>query len=119
MAVGSTTAGIATSLMTRPEPSDHLRTFYERAHPPGFWAFPGQSPERVRSARRRLGRGLLAMAATAASLFMLLGGLGSWLVGSAPPSAIGNATAWIALQLAIGTALIPVWWRLGFAPSEA
>ncbi len=114
MALGSTAAGVAASLATRPEPESRLRTFYQRARPPGFWAFPGQSEAAATAARGRLARGVAAMSTTAASLFLLLSGFGSWLIGSPAPDWIASASLWSALQIALGTALIPVWVRIGF-----
>lgn len=117
MATVTTVVGVVTALATPAESTERQAAFYARACPPGFWGFPGQPGAAARAARRRLGRGLLATAATAASLFALLGGLGSWLVGSPAPHAFGRPETWIAAQLAVGVALIPVWWRLGFGGS--
>jgi len=118
MAIGSTAAGVATSLATAPEPSDRLHRFYERARPPGYWAFPGQSADHATAARMRLWRGVAAMLITAASLFLLLSGIGSWMVGSPAPEWIGSAALWSTLQIAIGVGLVPVWLRIGFGSHD-
>ena len=116
MALIATSAGVAVSLLTpeRPEP---LRRFFERAKPPGYWApiarSLGLDP---REPVRRLWRGALATAAAALCLFSLLTGLGSWLCESpAPTWWPGPWAAWVAAQLVAAGALLPLWWRLGFA----
>ena len=116
MAALSTGAGIGVSLFT-PEDPERLRRFFERTRPPGWWgpiaASLGVDPA---DATRRLGRGLTAAGATALSLFSLLTGLGSWLCQSPAPTwwPLGWGV-WIASQLAVGGALIPLWWKLGFS----
>ncbi|NQZ96377.1 MAG: Na+:solute symporter [Myxococcales bacterium] len=116
MALGSTCAGVAASLLTAPEDDATLDAFYERAHPPGFW-HPvarrcGRDPARD---LKRLGGGLLATALASLSMFSLLTGLGSWLVESpAPVWWVASPGVWIAMLVGVGFGLIPVWWRLGF-----
>ena len=61
----------------------------------------------------RLGRGLAAVALGGLSIFSLLTGLGSLLVGSLPPAWFNDRGAWIGVLLVAGAALVPVWWRLG------
>ncbi|MEE9608557.1 MAG: sodium:solute symporter family protein [Myxococcota bacterium] len=128
MAIGSTATGVTASLLTAPEPAERLCAFYERARPPGYWgpvvASLGGDPA---DPARRLVRGLLATAVAAFSIFSLLTGVGSWLVGSsaplwfpdALPGGVSGRSAWIACVLAAGVGLIPVWWRLGFGNREA
>ena len=62
---------------------------------------------------RRLGRGLGAVAAAALCVFCLLTGLGSWLAGSPAPAWLPSRPAWIALLIALGALLVPVWIALG------
>ncbi|MDH5307529.1 MAG: Na+:solute symporter [Myxococcales bacterium] len=115
MAALASGAGVGASLLT-PEPLERLQAFFERAHPPGFWA-PVATSLGVDPAEgvRRLARGLAAVAAAALCVFSLLTGLGSWLCSSPAPLwwPLGWG-AWIASQLALGCGLVPAWWRLGF-----
>jgi len=60
-----------------------------------------------------LGRSVAAMLLCAGTVFCLLTGLGSWMVGSPPPTWIDSRGLWIALLLVIGVVLIPFWWKLG------
>jgi solute:Na+ symporter, SSS family len=115
MAALASAAGVGVSLLT-PEPLERLQIFFERARPPGWWApvatSLGADPA---EGTRRLARGLAAVAAAALCVFSLLTGLGSWLCGSLAPRwwPLGRAI-WIASLLALGCALVPLWWRLGF-----
>ncbi|MFQ5937815.1 MAG: sodium:solute symporter family protein, partial [Acidiferrobacterales bacterium] len=115
MAVGATTTGIVVSLLGRPEDKDRLVDFYTRARPPGFWkpiaALVGEDGEED---VRRLYRALGAMLLCALSVFSLLAGFGSWIVGSPAPTWFPWRVPWIAGLLVVGIGLIPVWWRLGF-----
>ena len=63
---------------------------------------------------RRLGRAVAAMALCSATLFCLLVGLGTWLVGSPAPDWVPARPLWIGGLLAAGLALCPVWYRLGY-----
>jgi hypothetical protein len=115
VAAGSTAAGVLVSLFVGPEVPERLRDFYRRVHPPGFWApVAAALGEDAAMGPRRLGRGLLATALAALSIFALLTGLGAWLVGSLPPPWLPQRALWIAALLALGVALVPVWWRLAF-----
>jgi len=97
-----TAASVGASLATAPEPEEHLRAFYERVRPPGFW--------RHGAARRRLWSSGGATLAAAGTLFASLVGFGSWLVGSTPPGGLTPAV-WIGLNLCVAALLIPIWWR--------
>jgi hypothetical protein len=115
LALGSACAGIAASLLSRPESDERLIAFYERARPPGFWGPVARVTGRDDKAdRRRLARGLAATFLGAFSIFCLLVGLGSWLAGSPPPTWFAARGPWIATLLIAGIALTPVWMRLGF-----
>jgi hypothetical protein len=116
MAVLATGAGIAVSLLT-PEQPERLRRFFRLAQPPGWWgpiaAHFGVDPH---TNVRRLGRGVAAMVAAAFCVFSLLTGFGSWLVLSPAPTWWPLSWGlWIASQLVVGTALVPVWLKLGFS----
>jgi hypothetical protein len=47
-------------------------------------------------------------------VFTLLVGFGSWLVGSPSPGWFPSETGWYVLNLVAGTALVPLWLKLGF-----
>jgi len=116
MAAGSTLAGVAVSLAFGPEPEERLRTFYARAAPPGFWGPVARASGRdPADDARRLARGLATVAVSALSIFSLLTGLGSWLSGSPAPTWIPWRGPWLVGVTAVGLALVPVWWRLGFS----
>jgi SSS family solute:Na+ symporter len=105
-----TAASVGASLATPPEPEEHLRAFYERVRPPGFW--------RNGAARRQLWSSGGATLAAAGTLFTSLVGLGSWLVGSTPPGGL-SPVLWIGLNLCVAALLVPIWWRqLGRADED-
>jgi Na+/proline symporter len=114
MAGLATGAGVLVSWFT-PEDPGRLQGFFERTQPPGFWGpvavAAGVDPA---DASRRLGRGGVVLGTTAVSLFCLLTGLGSWVAHSpAPVWWPAGWESWIACQVLIGGALVPIWWRLG------
>jgi Na+/proline symporter len=115
MAGLATATGVLVSLLT-PEDSAHLRAFFERARPPGFWG-PVAVAANVDPAAgvRRLRSALLAVGTTAVSLFCLLTGLGSWILSSPAPLwwPLGPGV-WNVSLLVLGCGLIPLWWKLGF-----
>ena len=57
-----------------------------------------------------ISRAMIAPLAATGTLFTSLVGLGSWLVGSTAPAGLPSGV-WIGLNLAVATALVPVWWR--------
>jgi hypothetical protein len=54
------------------------------------------------------------MGLTALSIFCLLTGIGTWLVGSPAPAWMPWREVWIGGLLVGGIALIPVWIKIGF-----
>ncbi len=119
MAALATVVGVAVSLVT-PEPRERLLAFFQRARPPGWWgpvaAALGEDP---RAGVRRLARGLGAMATAGLCVFSLLTGLAAWICRSpVPASWPADRGLWVAAQLALGLALVPVWLRLGFGSEE-
>ena len=120
MGVGSGMIGVGTSLFTGPEDQDGLETFYRRAQPPGFW---GPIERRVHpnhpDSSPRFWRAILATALAAVSIFCLLTGIGSWLVGSPAPAWMPWREAWIVGLLLVGTILCPLWMKLGFPPADS
>ena len=85
--------------------------------PVGFWgpvargAGAGDSDD---AGVRRLWRALGAMATCSLSVFCLLVGLGTWLVGSPPPLWLPFRPVWVGGLLLAGLLLCPVWYRLGY-----
>jgi Na+/proline symporter len=119
MGFGAGVIGVTVSWFTGPEDFDRLENFYRRALPPGFW---GPIERRVQSdtrdSVRRFWRALLAMGLTALSIFCLLTGIGTWLVGSPAPAWMPWREVWIAGLLLGGIILIPIWIKIGFRQSE-
>ena len=115
MGLGSGVIGVGVSLFTGPDAYDRLETFFRRAQPPGFWGpierrvHPGHSASLL-----RLYRGLSAMGLASFSIFCLLTGIGSWMVGSPAPYWMPWREAWIAGLLLMGMMLCPLWVKLGF-----
>jgi SSS family solute:Na+ symporter len=115
MASLATTAGVAGSLL-RPEDPERLRVFFERVRPPGWWGpIAVQAGDEASAGVWRLIRGAAATATAAFCCFSLLTGFGSWIAHSPVPTWWpGSWGVWVGAQLVVGTALVPVWLRLGF-----
>ena len=109
----ATTVAIAAALLSKAEDRALLEQFYKRARPPGFWG--PVAGETVHADRRRLWVNLLAAAGTAFSIFCLLTGIGSWMVGSPAPAFLPWRPVWIALNLLVGAGTVPLWLRLARA----
>jgi solute:Na+ symporter, SSS family len=107
MALVTTLAAIAVTLVTPRTDPRVLHAFYRRVRPVGFWletaAKAGDDPRAP--IRALLGR-LRAVGLTAASLFLALVGVGRLLI--APPDA---SAIWTWSLLLGGGALVPLWWR--------
>ena len=119
----STAAALAAIWLKGPEDQAQLIAFYERVRPVGFWgpvaraagAGAGASDSVIEDAGARgLWRALGAMAACSLSVFCLLVGLGTWLVGSPPPQWLPSSPVWVGSLLLAGLLLCPVWYRLGY-----
>jgi solute:Na+ symporter, SSS family len=108
MALTTTTAAVAITFVTPPTDDAVLMRFYQRVRPIGFWGVTARAAgHSARAPATRLGAGLRAAGITAASLFLLLYGIGGTLI---PSDHRPLARTLIALLL--GLALVPVWWRL-------
>jgi len=114
MAGLATSTAIVAAFATGPEPMARLVAFYQRARPPGFWAPVARAAgaDRPRDPMR-LAQGLAAVALAAFSIFCVLVGAGSWLLGSPAPGFLPHRTPWIAGLLVLGAGLVPLWWHLG------
>lgn len=116
IAAVATAAALLAVFLAGPEDRERLRAFYARVRPPGFWRpvaleiYPAEY-----SGPARLKRSLSAMLFSSLSVFCLLTGIGSWLVGSPPPLFCPWPLAWSAGLIALGLALFPLWIRLGFS----
>ena len=116
MAVAATGAGVLVSLLFGPEDKDRLAEFYTRVRPCGFWKPIALSVgESGNEGVLRLRRGLGALVLSALSIFCLLTGVGSWMIGSPPPIFFPWRVPWLAFLLLVGGGLIPLWWRFGFS----
>jgi len=106
MTAAATIVAVAVSCFGRAEPFPALQEFYRRVQPPGFWgpvaAACGDDPC---AALRRLRDGLLNAGAAALSVFCVLVGVGTWLVGSPAPTWFPWRGPWIAGLLALAAAL--------------
>jgi hypothetical protein len=105
-----TGVAVLAALASPPEDAALLESFYRRVRPPGFWGKVAGA--RAAGDRRRLFRSLAATAGAGLSIFCLLTGLGSWLIGSPAPSFAPGPGLWIGANLAFGLGGVPVWLRL-------
>ena len=112
-AAASTAAALVAIRLTAPEDPSRLAAFYRRVRPVGFWG-PIARAAGEGAGERRLGRAVAAMALCAATLFCLLVGIGTWLVGSPAPEWVPARPLWIGGLLVAGLALCPAWYRLGY-----
>lgn len=105
MALLSTVAAVGITFITRPTDPAVLDRFYHDVEPDGFWVrTAGRLGLDPRAPVRRLGRALTSTLLTAASLFLLLVGVGQLLIGSPHRGLLIPA----ALAL-VGLALVPLW----------
>ena len=116
MAAVSTATALIVSYWVGPEPMTTLKAFVQRVDPPGFWG-----PVRVELANSSdnatpaaLWRGLAAMLLCTLSIFLLLVGIGSWLIDA--PAPLFSTPVWAVLLITLGLALTPLWWRIGELP---
>ena len=115
VALTSTTAALVAIWATGPEDQGRIQDFYRRVRPPGFWGQAGIEVEgRDGVSILRLGRGVGAMLICSVSVYCLLVGLGSWLVGSPPPAWLPSRSVWVFGLVSIGVLLIPIWYHLGY-----
>ena len=119
MGLGSGIIGVGVSLATGPENQDRLENFFQRAQPPGFWRpIEEQIQPNHPSSSQRFWQAVLAVGLGALSIFCVLTGIGSWMLGSPAPFWIPSRTIWIAGLLILGMMLCPLWIKLGFHESK-
>ncbi|HBA59570.1 MAG TPA: sodium transporter [Elusimicrobia bacterium] len=116
MAALSLAASLAAIYFFGPEDRKHLRGFYNLVRPKGFWhRIAVECGDHAHNGPRRLALSVAAMFAAGVSVFCLLVGAGSALAGSPPPALCPWPAVWITGNIAVGLALCPLWYRLGFA----
>lgn len=107
MSVSSTLIVLGVTWLTPPTEETALNRFYQRVSPPGLWR---KTAVRLGLDERRPGHalriGTYLVLTTAATIFLLLVGIGKLLL-TAPQSS--HLTGWIYLLL--GLASITLWWR--------
>ena len=117
----STAAALAAIWIKGPEDQAQLTAFYQRVRPVGFWAPVARAagPAGDDAGARQLWRALGAMGTCSLSVFCLLVGVGTWLVGSPPPVWLSSSPVWVGSLLLVGLLLCPVWYRLGYPRRSA
>jgi Na+/proline symporter len=112
MAIGSTAVGILVSWVTGPGEREHLVRFYRRVRPPGFWGPISRLVDEPRQdSLIRLKYGAFKTVTASFSIFCLLTGIGTALVGGSPPSWFPWRTPWVLLLMGLGVIFSPSWWR--------
>lgn len=68
---GTTLLWLSTTFLTRPEPAEHLRSFYARVQPGGFWGPYASGNSKRKGLRLRLGAWLCSIGLLYALLFLI------------------------------------------------
>jgi len=119
VAAGSTAAAACASLWTAAAEASSLRAFYLKVRPPGFWGpVAREAGMDARAPLVQRARGLGATALCAVTVFGLLIGIGTWLVEATPPARLPHRGTWIALNIGVALAVIPLWVKLGASGEE-
>ncbi len=128
VAVVATGTALVAVAVAGPEDRERLVAFYRKVRPVGFWgpvareagvddsrdADGGRGTDDARDdGPARLARAVAAAGLCALSLFCLLVGIGSWMVGSPAPEWAPSAGVWQFGLVVLGLGLTPVWRRLG------
>lgn len=116
VAIVSTILALIAVFVKGPEPKAVLQEFYTKAKPPGFWG--PFATEADGNPKRYFYRNLAAGLICAFSIFSLLVGLGTLIVGSPSPVWFPFSAAWPYFVIGIGALITPVWVRLGFNSSD-
>ncbi len=120
MATASTAAALAAVWIRGPEEVGGLTDFYRRVKPVGFWGpiAAAVDPEAAAIGPARLVRALGAMTLASVTVFCVLVGVGTWLVGSPVPTWIPSRPLWVGGLLLVGLAACPAWYRLGYGGKD-
>jgi solute:Na+ symporter, SSS family len=107
MASVTTLAAVGITYFTPPTDRRKLAAFYKQVHPYGFWKGAAvANDERASAPLEALWVRVRVMGLMAASLFLLLTGLGRLLVAPSSTSMLFTMAL-----VAAGVALVPLWWR--------
>jgi len=111
----STLAALVAVWLKGPEAPEVLEAFYRRVRPVGYWRPVGEMVDRSGAAAGpgRLARALTAMLLCAVTVFSVLVGFGTWMLGSPAPAGIPTPV-WVVSLLLVGAGVAPFWCRLGF-----
>lgn len=112
----ATVASVAATLLAAPVDTAHLDRFFVTAEPAGFWAPVARRTGTDPSVPvRRFWRAVVATTLASASVFALIVGIGSFVLHAPAPPPLTPAF-WSLGLTSIGLLLVPVWWKLAFAP---
>lgn len=118
LATAATAAALVAVWVKGPGEEAHLIAFYRRVRPIGFWGPIAAALDPSASGPARLGRAVVAVFLCSVTVFSLLVGIGTWLVGSPSPTWMPARGVWVGGLLFLGLALCPVWYRLGYGPER-
>jgi Na+/proline symporter len=119
LATAATAAALAAVWIKGPEEEAGLIAFYRRVRPVGFWGPIATAVDPTAAGPARLVRALGAMVLCSLTVFCLLVGIGTWLLGSPSPAWMPSRGIWIGCLLLVGLAVCPVWYRLGYSSERA
>ncbi len=115
MSVLSTTTVVIVTLLTPKTDESVLETFYKQVNPPGFWR---KTAARLGGDRQepvlKLREGAYLVLTTATTIFLLLVGIGKFLLHD--PS---GSILWAWLYVLLGFASISLWWKKVFPGAGA
>lgn len=114
LATAATAAALAAVWIKGPEEEAGLIAFYRRVRPVGFWGPIATAVDPTAAGPARLVRALGATVLCSMTVFCLLVGIGTWLVGSPAPTWMPSRGLWVGCLLFVGLAVCPVWYRLGY-----
>ncbi|NOZ04569.1 MAG: Na+:solute symporter [FCB group bacterium] len=111
MSASSTAIVLIVTWLTPDTDKDVLDRFYQRVNPPGLWRkTAARLGMDVQSPGREFRQGAYLVLTTAATIYLLLVGIGKLML----PDPLGSSVAaWIYVLL--GLASIPLWWKKVFA----
>ncbi|MFQ6115399.1 MAG: sodium transporter, partial [bacterium] len=107
MALVSTIVAVGVTFITPPTDEEVLKQFYNKVRPMGFWRNTAKAVgDDAMSSIRNLVKGLKTTFLTSLSLFLLLVGLGKFMIHIP-----GQSYLWAGLYVVVAFALVPLWWR--------